>query len=161
MPQAFADFGADIEAPGVLRRVVDQVAQQNEIILVSGDGSSYASPTALNTVLQFRDLGHTNVLYLSDSPRSCERLRMGVADLKCVWSSRIPTTRPPHDGLCVKKYWDMRFFFYDLRSALAATRTERAPEGRQPCDAATCDPPALGPFPLPPTPTPSPPHEAK
>ena len=120
MPPLFTEFAADVEQPGVLRRVVEQVAVQNEIILVSGDGSSYASPTALNTVLQFRDLGHTNVLYVSDTPQSCERLRTGVPDLKCVWSSRIPTTRPPHDGICIKKYWDMRFFFYDLRSALLA-----------------------------------------
>ena len=122
----FTEFAADVEQPGVLRRVVEQVAVRNEIILVSGDGSSYASPTALNTVLQFRDLGHTNVLYVSDTPQSCERLRTDIHDLKCVWSSRIPTTRPPHDGICVKRYWDMRFFFYDLRSALAAARTAAA-----------------------------------
>ena len=122
----FTEFAADVEQPGVLRRVVEQVAVRNEIILVSGDGSSYASPTALNTVLQFRDLGHTNVLYVSDTPQSCERLRTGISDLKCVWSSRIPTTRPPHDGICIKRYWDMRFFFYDLRSALAAARTAAA-----------------------------------
>ena len=121
----FTEFGADVEQPGVLQRVVEQVAHHNEIILVSGDGSSYASPTALNTVLQFRDLGHDNVLYLSDSPHSCERLRTGVADLKCVWSSRIPTTRPPHNGLCVKKFWDMRFFFYDLRSESPPLESKR------------------------------------
>ena len=122
----FTEFAADVEQPGVLRRVVEQVAVRNEIILVSGDGSSYPSPPAPNTVLQFRDLGHTNVLYVSDTPQSCERLRTGIPDLKCVWSSRIPTTRPPHDGICIKRYWDMRFFFYDLRSALAAARTAAA-----------------------------------
>ena len=115
---SFSAFGMDIDQPGVLDRVVREVAVDNEIILVSGDGSSYASPMALNTVLQFRDLGHENVLFLSDSTKSCERLRSGVPTLKCVWSSRIPTTRPPHDGLCVKRFWDMRFYFYDLRKDL-------------------------------------------
>ena len=108
----------DVEQPGVLARVVREVAHDNEHILISGDGSSYASPMALNTVLQFHALGHSNVLFVSDTAKSCELLRMGVRDLKCVWSSRVPTTRPPHDGLCMKRFWDMRFFFYDVRKTL-------------------------------------------
>ena len=112
---AFTEFAADVEQPGVLRRVVEQVAVRNEIILVSGDGSSYASPTALNTVLQFRDLGHTNVLYVSDSAASCTALRRAVPSLACVWSSLINASKPAHGSVCVKKYWDKRFYFYNLR----------------------------------------------
>ena len=123
---AFTAFGADLESPGALELAISQIAFEREVILVCGDGSAYASPTALNTVLQFYALRLHHVLYVSDTPQSCERLRTGIPDLKCVWSSRIPTTRPPHDGICIKRYWDMRFFFYDLRSALAAARTAAA-----------------------------------
>ena len=125
-PPRFAAFGADLESPGVLAAAARQIAWRGEVILACGDGTDYASPTALNVVLQFYALKLHHVLYVSDTPQSCERLRTGISDLKCVWSSRIPTTRPPHDGICVKRYWDMRFFFYDLRSALAAARTAAA-----------------------------------
>ena len=110
MAQANASlFGADVEVPGMLEAVVAQVARDNELILVSSDASAYAAPTALNTVLQLRSLGLDNVLLLSDSSSSCRRLRdHGMPSLSCVWSSRIPTTRPQHDGLCVSLYWDMR-----------------------------------------------------
>ncbi len=116
----FTSFGADVAQPGALHSVVAQIAYQREIILVCGDGSAYASPTALNTVLQFWALRLRHVLYVSDSRASCERLRAGLPELACVWSSRISTARPNHTGVCVRKYWDMRFYFYDIRKDLVA-----------------------------------------
>ena len=108
----FDSFGADVAQPGVLRQVARQIAFEREIILVCGDGSAYASPTALNTVVQFYALRLRHVLYVSDSRASCERLRAGLPGLACVWSSRISAAKPNHTGLCVKRYWDMRFYFY-------------------------------------------------
>ena len=116
----FTHFGADVNQPGVLREVAAQISYQREIILVCGDGSAYASPTALNTVIQFYAMRLRHVLYVSDSRRSCENLRAGLPGLACVWSSRITTARPNHTGICVKKYFDMRFYFYDIRKEMVA-----------------------------------------
>ena len=77
--------------------------------------SAHASPTALNTVLQFYALRLHHVLYLSDSRASCERLRRAVPSLACAWSSIINASKPAHGSVCVEKYWDKRFYFYNLR----------------------------------------------
>ncbi len=114
----FTEFGADVAQPGVLRRVVSQVAYQGEIILLCGDGSAYASPTALNTVMQFYALRLRHVLFVSDSRQSCEALRRGLPSLRCVYTSRVPRTKPQNGGGCVKRFWDMRFYFYDVRKHL-------------------------------------------
>ena len=97
-----------------------QIAYRREIILVSGDASASASPMALNVVQQFRSLKLHHVLYLSDGHSSCERLRTVDPQLACVWSSFINTSRPRHAGVCVARYWDMRFYFYDIRKHLVA-----------------------------------------
>ena len=111
----FTSFGADLEAPGALARAASEIAYRGELILVCGDGSAYASPTALNTVLQFYALRLHHVLYLSDSRASCERLRRAVPSLACAWSSIINASKPAHGSVCVEKYWDKRFYFYNLR----------------------------------------------
>ena len=114
-PPRFDAFGVDLEAPGMLEAAARQIAWRGELILTCGDGSAYASPTALNTVLQFYALKLHHVLYVSDSAESCSRLRRAVPSLACVWSSLINASKPSHGSVCVKKYWDMRFFFYNLR----------------------------------------------
>jgi hypothetical protein len=100
---AFSLSGIDIEEPGALARVVEQIAFNGEIILICGDGSAYASPTALNTVLQLWALRLRHTLYVSDSATSCARLRSVLPSLACVWSSSIPTTKPQVKSECVRK----------------------------------------------------------
>ena len=104
----FTEAGVDIAQPGALERVVKQVAYRGEIIVLCGDGSAYASPTALNTVLQFWALRLRHTLYVSDSPGSCATLRRALPSLACMWSSRIPPTKPKNDGICTQKFWDVR-----------------------------------------------------
>ena len=111
----FTAFGTDVESPGGLERVAAQIAYKREIFLVCGDGSAYASPTALNTVLQLYALRIRHVLYISDSRDACNRLREAVPTLACAWSSVINTSKPTHDSVLVKKWWDMRFYFYNVR----------------------------------------------
>ena len=60
---------------------------------------------ALNTVFQLRALKLDHVLFLSDSQKSCRRLATADPKLACVWSSRIPRTRPVHYGVCVRMFW--------------------------------------------------------
>jgi hypothetical protein len=117
---AFTHFGADVANVSLLRAAVSQVAYRNELILLCGDGQAGGSPTALNTVLQFYALRLRHVLFVSDSARSCERLRAGLPGLACVWSSRVSRTKPQNDGGCVKRFWDMRFYFYDVRKHLVS-----------------------------------------
>ena len=114
-PPRFAAFGADLESPGVLAAAARQIAWRGEVILTCGDGTDYASPTALNAVLQFYALKLHHVLYVSDSAASCSALQRAVPSLACVWSSLINASKPAHDSVCVKKYWDKRFYFYNLR----------------------------------------------
>ena len=111
----FTSFAADLNAPGALERAAEQVSYRKEIILVCGDGSAYASPTALNTVLQFYALRLRHVLYVSDGPDACVSLRRAVPTLACAWSSVLNTSKPTHDSVLVKKWWDMRFYFYNIR----------------------------------------------
>ena len=49
-PAPFEFFGTDVADDGALARAARAVAHDGEIIVVCGDGSAYASPTALNTV---------------------------------------------------------------------------------------------------------------
>ena len=114
-PPRFAAFGADLESPGVLAAAARQIAWRGEVILACGDGTDYASPTALNVVLQFYALKLHHVLYVSDSAASCAALRRAVPSLACMWSSLINASKPAHESVCVKKYWDKRFYFYNLR----------------------------------------------
>ena len=114
----FTSFGVDVEQPGALARVASQIAYKREIFLVCGDGSAYASPTALNTVLQLYALRIRHVLYMSDGPAACARLRRAVPTLACAWSSIINTSKPTHDSVLVRKWWDMRFYFYNVRKHL-------------------------------------------
>ena len=114
----FTSFGTDLNLPGALERAAEQIAYRREIILVCGDGSAYASPTALNTVLQFYALRLRHVLYISDSAAACERLRVAVPTLACAWSSVVNTSKPQHDSVLVKKWWDMRFYFYNVRKSM-------------------------------------------
>eukprot|EP00967_Tisochrysis_lutea_P142121 scaffold262142_cov37-Tisochrysis_lutea.AAC.1 len=99
----FTLSGVDVEKPGVLARVVEQVAFLGEIILICGDASAFASPTALNTVLQFWALRLRHTLYVSDSGESCAKIRSALPDLACVWSSSIPTTKPHVTSECIRK----------------------------------------------------------
>ena len=50
VPAPFEFFGIDVADDGALARAARAVAHLGEIIVVCGDGSAYASPTALNTV---------------------------------------------------------------------------------------------------------------
>ena len=111
----FTSFATDLNLPGHLERAAKEISYRNEIILVCGDGSAYASPTALNTVLQFYALRLRHVLYVSDGPDACQRLQRAVPTLACAWSSVINTSKPTHDSVLVKKWWDMRFYFYNVR----------------------------------------------
>ena len=111
----FTAFGSDLNLPGALEKAAAQISYRNEIILVCGDGSAYASPTALNTVLQFYAMRLRHVLYVSDSRDSCLRLQRVVPSLACGWSSVINTSKPTHGSVLVKKWWDMRFYFYNVR----------------------------------------------
>ena len=111
----FTSFGVDVEAPGALAKVAQEISYKREIFLVCGDGSAYASPTALNTVLQLYALRIRHVLYMSDGPEACARLRRAVPSLACAWSSVINTSKPTHDSVLVRKWWDMRFYFYNVR----------------------------------------------
>ena len=111
----FASFAVDVEQPGALAKAASEIAYNREIILVCGDGSAYASPTALNTVLQLYALRLRHVLYLSDGPSACFRLRRAVPSLACAWSSILNTSKPAHDSVLVRKWWDMRFYFYNVR----------------------------------------------
>ena len=111
----FTEFAKDVEAPGVLARIAEQISYKREIVLVCGDGSAYASPTALNTVLQFYALRVRHVLYMSDGPAACHQLRRAVPSLACAWSSILNTSKPAHDSVLVRKWWDMRFYFYNVR----------------------------------------------
>ena len=115
---AFRAFGSDLNVSGNLERAAEQISFRREIILVCGDGSAYASPTALNTVLQFRALRLHHVLYVSDSAASCDRLARAVPGLACAWSSYINTSKPAHDSVLVRKWWDYRFYFYNIRAPL-------------------------------------------
>ena len=116
----FSLHGADVANVSALRAVVRQVAFRGELILLCGDGSSGGSPNALNTALQFYALRLAHVLFVSDSAKSCDRLRAGLPDLACVWSSRVPHTKPQNGGGCVRRFWDMRFYFYDVRKHLVS-----------------------------------------
>ena len=78
-PPRFAAFGADLESPGVLAAAARQIAWRGEVILACGDGTDYASPTALNVVLQFYALKLHHVLYVSDSAASCAALRRALS----------------------------------------------------------------------------------
>ena len=111
----FTQFAMDVSNKSVLSAVVSEVAFRNEIILLCGDGQAQGSPNALNTVLQFYALRLRHVLFVSDTAESCHRLRVGLPELACVWSSRVPRTKPQNDGGCVQRFWDMRFYFYDVR----------------------------------------------
>ena len=111
----FTSFGVDVEQPGALAKAASEIAYKKEIFLTCGDGSAYASPTALNTVLQLYALKIRHVLYISDGPAACARLRKAVPTLACAWSSIINTSKPTHDSVLVKKWWDMRFYFYNVR----------------------------------------------
>ena len=108
-------LGADIASLDTLAKVALRVSWRNELIVVCGDASSGGSPNALNTVLQFYALGLDHVLFVSDSAASCHRLAAAVPQLACVFDSRVPRTRPKNGGKCVKMFWDMRFYFYDVR----------------------------------------------
>ena len=119
----FGPFGSDVEAPGVLARAARDIAYRREIILVCGDGSAYASPTALNTVLQFYALGLRHVLYISDSADACTRLRRAVPSLACAWSSVLNRSKPTHGSVLVQKWWDMRFYFYNVRKHVLSRLT--------------------------------------
>ena len=100
----FTAFGADLEVPGTLERVVAQRAFRRELILVCGDASPTASSAnGLNTVMQLYALRLHHVLYISDSAAACAKLRSALPSLACVWSSRINSTKPEHGGLCVEK----------------------------------------------------------
>ena len=112
----FTYHGQDLEAPGVFEAVVKQVSYRGEIILVCGDAKPTASSAnGLNTLMQLRALQLHHVLYLSDSAASCAALRHAMPEVACVWSSRIPATKPKVGGLCVQLYWGYAFYFYDLR----------------------------------------------
>ena len=100
----FTAFGQDLAASGVLAKAAAQIAYKREIILVCGDGSAYASPTALNTVLQLYALRLRHVLYVSDSEAACKRLQRAVPSLACAWSSSINTSKPTHDSVLVQKW---------------------------------------------------------
>ena len=50
VPAPFEFFGIDVADDCALARAARAVAHLGEIIVVCGDGSAYASPTALNTV---------------------------------------------------------------------------------------------------------------
>ena len=115
---AFTSFGVDVEKPGALAKAAAEISYKREIFLVCGDGSAYASPTALNTVLQLYALRIRHVLYMSDGPAACARLRHAVPTLACAWSSVVNTSKPTHDSVLVKKWWDMRFYFYNVRKHL-------------------------------------------
>lgn len=117
----FTEFGADLNVPGTLERVVSQIAYRGEVILVCGDAAPTASSAnGLNTVLQLYALRLHHVLYISDSRSSCDRLRDAVPSLACVWSSRLSPAKPKGGGLCVELYWGYAFYFYDLRKHYAA-----------------------------------------
>ena len=117
----FTHFGADLEADGVLHEVAAQISYRNELILVCGDGAPTASSSnALNAVLQLRALQLHHILFLSDSSASCYALRQAIPSIACVWSSRIPSSRPPNGGLAVQRYWSFAFYFYDLRKHYTA-----------------------------------------
>ena len=118
----FSAFGTDLEAPGALAAAARQIAYNGEIILVCGDGTAYASPTALNTVLQLYSLRLAHVLYVSDSRASCERLRLAVPSLACAWSSRVNTSKPQHDGVLVAKWWVGDWLVGGWRARLRLTR---------------------------------------
>ena len=121
---AFMYGGADLEEPGMLEKVVQQVMYRKEIILVCGDAKPTASSAnGLNTLMQLRALNLHHVLYLSDSAASCAAVRLAMPDIACVWSSRIPSTKPKVAGLCVQLYWGYAFYFYDLRKHYAARMT--------------------------------------
>ena len=143
----FTAFGADLEVPGTLERVVAQRAFRRELILVCGDSSPTASSAnGLNTVMQLYALRLHHVLYISDSAAACVKLRAALPSLACVWSSRINSTKPKNGGLCAEKvrhlppqalplchhagapthewaapqHWGFAFYFYDLRKHYAA-----------------------------------------
>ena len=100
----FTAFGADLEVPGTLERVVAQRAFRRELILVCGDASPTASSAnGLNTVMQLYALRLHHVLYISDSAAACAKLRSALPSLACVWSSRINSTKPKNGGLCAEK----------------------------------------------------------
>ena len=120
----FAHHGADLEEPGMLERVVGQLAWRRELILVCGDAKPTASSAnGLNTLMQLRSLKLHHVLYLSDSAASCAAVKLAMPAVACVWSSRIPSTKPKNGGLCVQLYWGYAFYFYDLRKHYAARMT--------------------------------------
>ena len=118
--QPFTLNGADVANSSILRDVVRQVAYRNEIILLCGDGQASGSPNALNTALQFYAMRLRHVLFVSDTAESCRRLRSGLPSLACVWSSRVPRTKPENGGGCVRRFWDMRFYFYDVRKHMVS-----------------------------------------
>lgn len=100
----------------MLQQVVGEVSFQHELIMVCGDGAPGASSaTAINIVMQLHALRLHHVLFISDSNASCHALREALPRLACVWSSRLPTSKPPNPGLAVQLYWGFAFYFYDIR----------------------------------------------
>ena len=120
----FSHHSTDLEEPGMLAKVIEQVSYRKEIILVCGDVKPTASAAnGLNTLMQFRALQLHHVLYLSDSAASCASLRLALPEVACVWSSRISPTKPKNGGLCVQLYWGYAFYFYDLRKHYTSRMT--------------------------------------
>ena len=116
----FTAFAADLETPGMLERVVAQLAYRREIIVVCGDSAPTASSAnGLNTVMQLYALRLHHVLYISDSAAACHRLRSALPSLACVWSSRISNTKPKNGGICIEKHWSFAFYFYVIRKHYA------------------------------------------
>lgn len=116
-------FGADIGdgTTGVLSRVAARVARGKEIITLSADASLVAAPLALNVIRQLRALDLDHVLHLSDSHASCLKLQRYDPAINCVWTSRIPATRPTPPSGCMRQFYDMRFYFYDVRKTMIAS----------------------------------------
>eukprot|EP00965_Chrysotila_dentata_P219185 6190980-Pleurochrysis_carterae.AAC.3 len=84
----FTLSGADVAHAGMLARVAEQIAWRREVILVCGDGSAYASPTALNTVLQFWALGL--LVRIAPSRPAVARVRLELAHPKDKAEERRP-----------------------------------------------------------------------
>jgi hypothetical protein len=108
----------------MLQQVVGEISFERELIMVCGDGAPGASSaTAINTVMQLHALRLHHVLFISDSNASCYAMREALPRLACVWSSRLPTSKPPNAGLAVQLYWGFAFYFYDIRKHYLARMT--------------------------------------
>ena len=81
-PAPFEFFGTDVADDGALARAARAVAHNGEIIVVCGDGSAYASPTALNTV---RVRGSCRA---QATPRRTPRGAMLPKDMACTRQQR-------------------------------------------------------------------------